>query len=110
MYYYYKNDPKLIGLSNELLYEIKYVYKKFNGKVPLSIYRHVLMAMNIFSNIIIIDPGNLHTNIKSFWTTHHLEINVLVTLSDFYSFHRFLKNMFLFKIGFCSTPKQLKII
>ena len=47
MYYYYKNDPKLIGLSNELLYEIKYVYKKFNGKVPLSIYRHVVQLESL---------------------------------------------------------------
>ena len=47
IFYYYENDPKLTGLSNELLYEIKYVYNEFNGKFPLSIYSNVVQLESL---------------------------------------------------------------
>ena len=42
LYKYYEYDENMEGLSNGLLYEIKYIYKFYNGNHPLTIYPHVI--------------------------------------------------------------------
>ena len=42
LYKYYEYDENMEGLSNGLLYEIKYIYKFYNGNHPLTIYPHII--------------------------------------------------------------------
>ena len=73
IYYYYKNDPKLTGLSNELLYEIKYVYNEFNGKFPLSIYSNVVQLESLSEEL----PKPLKDKWKLFYDSYfQLTLNI----------------------------------
>lgn len=41
LYKYYEFDDKMVGLSDRLLYEIRYIYKYYDGNYPLMMYSHI---------------------------------------------------------------------
>lgn len=64
---YYRYDPDMLGLSNELLYQIKYIYNNFNGRFPISIHINIVELNNLSDQL----PAELSQKWKLFYDKYY---------------------------------------